>query len=341
MKRIVLIMLLFLIFSGNSSAKKITTFDSYLMPDVFYIDEGQLYIVEGSSVFIHSMKDFSLIAKFGRKGEGPGEFKSKPQLNITGDQIFIYSESRASFYSKKGEYISEVNNIVSGRRFQPIGDKFLGYFSDKDKDGIRFSGIYLYNSKFEREKNVYKYRSLIQSEIGRGWHLFARSYIEPIVCGNKIIVAGDTEFVINIFDSSGKESLVINKEYKRVKFTSEHGENVLGFYKTNPNTAPEYEWWRKNIHFPQYFPAIRKIYPADKKIYVRTYKNEKSGSEFFVFDMNGKRLKHLFLKISPNKAKNSYPYLRDSTPFVIKNGMLYQLILDENTEKWSLFAENI
>lgn len=341
MKRPVFIVLLFLILAGPVVAEKIATFDSYLMPDAIYIDEGRFYIVEGLSVSIHSMKDFSLIKKFGRHGEGPGEFKSRPRLNVTGDQIFIYSESRASFYSKKGEYVREINNIVSGRRFQPIGEMFLGYYSDKDKDGVRYAGIYLYNSKFERVKNVYKYRSLIQSEIGRGWHLYSKSYIQPIVCNNKIIVAGDTEFVINIFDRSGKELLVIKKDYKRVKFTNEHEENVLGFYKTNPNTSPQYEWWKKNIHFPEYFPVIRKIYPADKKIYVRTYRNEKRGAEFFIFGMQGEMIKHVFLKISPNKAKNSYPYLRDSTPFAIKNGNLYQLILDEETEEWALFADKI
>jgi len=341
MKKCLFLFLILLFLIASTFARKITTFHSHLSPDTVLIDDNRLYITEESSVFIYSLKDFKLIKKFGSRGEGPKEFKGKPQLYVQGPHILVNSTSKVSFFTKRGIWKREVNNIVSGRSFQPLGNRYVGYSTSVDKDGVRYSGIYIYDSTFTRIKNVYKYESIAQSQEGKGWRLFAKTYIKPLVCDNKIVVAGGVNFIINVFNNKGEKLFTINREYPRVKFTSVDKEKVLYLYKTRPSTAPEYDWWKKNIHFPDYFPAIRTIYTADKKIYVRTYRKKKSKSEFFVFDGQGKLLKRVFLPIAKSNAKNAYPYLYDSSLFTIRNGKLYQLILDEETEEWSLHVHKI
>jgi len=321
--------------------EKIASFNAHVMPDTISVDDHRFYITEGFSVFIYSLKDFNLQIKFGRRGEGPEEFKSKPQVYVQGNHILVNSTAKVSFYTKKGSCIREVNNIVIGRNFQPLGNQYVGYHSSVDNDGVRYSGIYIYDSTFVRTKNIYNYKSIAQSEVGKGWHLFAKTYLKPLVCDNKIIVAGEADFVIDVFDDKGEKLVTINREYQRVKLTKTHKEKVLNLYKTRPSTAPDYDWWKKNIHFPEYFPAIRTIYTAGKKIYVRTYREKDNKSEFFVFDSQGKLYKQVYLPIASSSAKNAYPYLYDSSPFFIKNGNLYQLILDEETEKWFLYVHKI
>ena len=338
MKKILILFLLIL--TAPTFASKIATFQVHVTPDTILVDDNQLYITEGWSVFIYSMKDFKLIKKFGRKGEGPKEFKGKPQLNVQGDHILVNSTSRVSFFTKNGTYIREVNNIVSGRTFQPLKEGYVGQYNTVE-NGVRYAGIGIYDSKFARLKNVYMNKSIAQSRQGKGWHLFARTYIKPLVCDNKIVVAGNVDLKIDVFDHQGEKMFKINRQYKRVKFTKTHGDRVMNLYKTRPSTAPEYDWWKKNIHFPDYFPAIRMVFTADKKIYVRTYRESNNASEFFVFDEQGKLLKHVFLPIAESSAKNAYPYMRDSSPFAIKNGNLYQLILNEETEEWSLHVHKI
>jgi hypothetical protein len=322
-------------------ADTITTFDAHVMPDTIQIDSSQLYITEGWSVYIYSLKDFKLIKKFGRKGEGPKEFKGKPQLNVQGQHILVNSTSKVSFYTKRGAYIREVNNIVSGRSFSPLGEGYLGYHTFTNKDGVRYSGIYIYDSAFKRIKDVYQYKSIAQSQAGKGWRLFAKTYIKPLVGDNKIVVAGSVDFIIGVYDEKGQKLLAINREYQRIRFTKEHEEKVLYLYKTRPSTASEYEWWKRNIIFPDYFPAIREVYTDDEKIYARTYREKKTRSEFFIYNFQGKLLKHIFLHIAESSAKYAFPFMRDYSPFAIKKGKLYQLILDEGTEKWSLYAFEI
>ena len=47
-------------------------------PNMVLADSKQLYVADGASVLIYSLKDLKLRKKFGRKGEGPGEFKVSP-----------------------------------------------------------------------------------------------------------------------------------------------------------------------------------------------------------------------------------------------------------------------
>jgi hypothetical protein len=303
------------------------------------MDREQIYLTEGAAIFIYSLKDFKLIKKFGRDGEGPREFKGKPEIDVQQDTILVNSKARVSFFSKRGRYLKEVNHIVSGQRFKPLGNRFVGYKSFVDKNGKRYSTINIYDWKFVKIKEVYRHESIVQA--GKGWKLFARNYLRPLVCDNKIIVSGEKEFIIHVFDDHGNTLFTINRKYKRVRFTEEHKKKVLHLYKTRPSTAPEYDWWKKNIQFPDYFPAIRRISTADKKIYVRTYKEIENKSEFFVFETNGVLLKHVFLPIAESRAKNAYPYMRDSSPYTIKNGNLYQLIENEDTETYELHVTRI
>ena len=131
------------------------------------------------------------------------------------------------------------------------------------------------------------------------------------------------------------------RNYQRVKFTEEHAGKVLEHYRTRPGTRDEYDWWKKNIHFPDYFPAIRDIFKADNQIYVRTYKEKENHHEFFIFSADGKLHRHVFLPIAASQAKLAYPYMRDSAPFAVKNGKLFQLITGDDEEEYELHVSRV
>ncbi|MCP4215475.1 MAG: hypothetical protein GY765_12545, partial [bacterium] len=56
-------------------------FSDLLKPTSLVVADEQIYITDGPSIYIHSAKDFKLINKFGKVGEGPQEFKVHPALN--------------------------------------------------------------------------------------------------------------------------------------------------------------------------------------------------------------------------------------------------------------------
>ena len=323
------------------SANRIIDFKHHAIPDSIFVDNNHIIIGEGFSLSIYNKDSYKLITKFGKKGEGPGEFKSLPLVNIKKKHLMINSNSKVSFFSNKGEFIKETSHISSGIKFVPVGTEFIGYKSFSDKKGKRYSAINLYNNQFKKTKTIYKNVSISQSQTGKGWRLFQKTYITPLVCKNRIITAGEVDFIINIYNFEGNNILTIKQPYKRVKFTDQFKNRVLNLYKTRPSTAPDYPFWKKNIIFPEYFPAIRKIYTTKKHIYVRTYRSKENRSEFFIFDPNGKLIKHIFLPIAESYKKYPYPFLSDSSPFTFFDKKLYQLRLDEETETIFLEVINI
>jgi hypothetical protein len=67
----------------------------------------------------------------------------------------------------------------------------------------------------------------------------------------------------------------------------------------------------------------------EEKIFVLTYNRKDGKNEFFIFDMDGKLLQKKFLPIQTLNGVSPYPYY-------IKNGSLYQLVENEDTEQWEL-----
>ena len=112
MKKVwVFIVFLFLIFSIHG--KKIAKLEELIKPDIMFMGNGRMYITEGASIFIYSLKDYKLIKKFGKEGEGPKEFKISPfgapmLVYPFEDKIFINSNAKISYFTQDGEFIKEV-----------------------------------------------------------------------------------------------------------------------------------------------------------------------------------------------------------------------------------------
>lgn len=341
MKKMIVIRLIVpvFLFSGAAYAAKLAELPGHLVPNALAVGDHYFYITEGSAIYVYSLQDFKLVKKFGKRGEGPGEFKGTPSLTVLADQLMVNSTAKVSFYTNDGIYLKEFNNIVSGHTFRPLGSRFAGRKSLPDKEGQLWAAVNIYDSSFNKVKEIYRQKSI--TKIGKGWQLFSRTYFKYVVCDKKILIAGDKEFVIQVYDFNGKPLPAIKRNYQRVKFTQEHAGRVLDYYRTNPNTGPEYDQWKKIIHFPDYFPAIRDIFKADNLIYVRTYKEKENMHEFFIFSADGKLQRHVFLPIAKSSAKLAYPYMRDSAPFAVKNGKLFQLITDDDEEGCELHAQLI
>ena len=76
MKKLVILSLfvLFLLFS-NISTKMMFNVEELSRPSMFLVEFERIYILEDATVYIYSLKNKNLIKKFGKAGEGPGEFK--------------------------------------------------------------------------------------------------------------------------------------------------------------------------------------------------------------------------------------------------------------------------
>ncbi|MCK5220128.1 MAG: 6-bladed beta-propeller, partial [Candidatus Aminicenantes bacterium] len=208
-KSIVTVALIFLI-STFVSGRVIATFPELLNPDRMEMDENRIYITEGIAINIYSFKDFRLIRKFGKKGEGPREFARYIGISLNNNRIYVNSQGKLSIYSVDGEFIKEMkthSSLTGG--FIPIGKFFIGRGMEIGKESNTSILINLYDSELKKQRNIIK--KLNDNSFAKGVIKFFDSTLNYNVIGNKLYVVNGTDFKIDVYDSDAKKILSIQR----------------------------------------------------------------------------------------------------------------------------------
>ena len=124
-----------LIFFGLTIFPEIVPLPGLGKPNSITLDENHIYIADWGYISIYALKDFHLEKKFGKRGEGPGEFFLNDMDNfglgimVEPDYILVNSVSKISYFTKKGEFTREkrVKGISGQQCFKPFGKKLIGY----------------------------------------------------------------------------------------------------------------------------------------------------------------------------------------------------------------------
>jgi hypothetical protein len=322
MKKILLLSILFLLFI-RIAVSEVIPLPDLIHPDSLVVDSKQFYIMERESISIYSLKDFKLKKKFGKTGEGPQEFLQRIMgLSIQSDFLVITSMGKVSFFKKDGTFIREkklTSPLITN--LNPVGDRYVG---------IEFTSgalaIHIFNSKFEKIKKLSSFS--IKYSSTKYLKMYPSAF-QFRVHGNKIFLAADKEFVIDVFNTAGNQIKTIKHKYQRLRCTSKHQEQYFEELKNNRKASVFYEYIKKKAKFPDYFPAVKNFFVTGDKIYVQTYKVKDNHSEFFILDIDGRLLKKMFLPL-PDES------LYEGAKFTIFNGKLYHLYEDEKEEQWKI-----
>lgn len=302
-----------------------------LNPLRIYADDVHFYITEEATVYIYNRKDFTLLKKFGKEGEGPGDFKTNPAFRINPrilpNGFLIESMGKTSYFKKDGTMIKEVvhnqgkNNFILGKNLiiseiqeNSAGDLFLFHF--------------LCTPQFKKIKKLR--RMTLPYNLDKKKFYIVYPFIEFCFFGNKVFMTNGTGMEINGFDDSGQLVCSINHKYQPIKITADHIQAMHHWFKTKHSNKGMYNWFKDKFVFQDYFPAIKTFSVEDGYIYIQTYgKRGKWESEFYVFTITGKFVKTLYLPLLNEE-------MMDESPHLVKGGCLYQLVEDEEEEVWRL-----
>lgn len=325
-------------------AEKVGTITEVVNPFQLVVEESQMYISEGPVIYIYSLEDLRLRKKFGKAGEGPGEFKVHPgiymgavMLNLAPEYILVNSVGRLSFFTKDGEYVKEMISpkTIFGA-FQSLGDKFVGNGRTVEQEKKPYRTIEIYNSTLDKSEEFYRFNLFYSIE---------QQYINLLeafgpffyICENKIFIEKNKDS-ISVFDNKGKflYSIDVNKGYKKPEFTGEDKKKFIDFVQSEPAFKKLIELViKKSPEFPGNYPGIRFFNVEDKKIYVIRWKEKNGKSDIWVFDLKGNFLKRAWVKFFEKNPIIPYAYS-------IHKGKLYQLVEDkENEEQWNLYVSEI
>jgi hypothetical protein len=332
MMRILSKLVLLLVLTGVVFAEKVATLSPLKNPYEIQVDKDRLYITEGPVIFIFSAKDFKLINKFGKRGEGPREFKLNQGNDVVGlhilpDYLQVNSLGRISFFTRDGTFKRVMMN-TGGDWFQPVGKNYLGMQRLYDKTNTRFRIFNLYDENCAKIKELYRERDGIQ---------LRRNEFNPIswfpisyrTYKDKIFIDG-REKKIYVFDQDGKKLYDIAVDYKLLPVTGKDKERYTRYYKVeDPYWRNYWPRLKSMVKWPSHFPLIQNYHVKDDKIFIMTFKEKDNKAEFLILDLKGKLLQKVFLPLKKIDALDYYPY-------TIDDGRFFQLIENQEMENWEL-----
>ncbi len=269
-----------------------------IRPDSVTVGNDYIYITDFPTIYIFNGKDFSLVKKFGKSGEGPQEFLQFAGVFIRGDDLFVCDLGRALIYTKEGKYKKEIKarNFI-WRELMPVGDKFIGK-GRFNENKIEYISLNLYDAALNHEKQVLKYRSWGAAYLGKMNNIVDYRSIQYIPYKGSIFVKSEEkDFIIDVYDTSGKRLYRIQRDYEKIPVTEADIKRYHDYFRTYSKVRRNYEQLKNKLGFYQVFPAIQTFTIADDKIYVVTYKKKEGNSEVLVLDLKGKLLKRVFLPL--------------------------------------------
>ncbi len=158
-------------------------------PASIVVDETRVYIGEGASVHIFSLKDFKLERTFGRQGEGPREFMVHPgfgvRLALWKKTLLVESMGKTSYYSKDGGFLKELKTGKRGSMY-PMGDKFVGGNMIIENQ-TNYQTLNLYDGEFKSTKEICRWEHAIQD--AKKQILLAPEYTEAHFFDDNIFIA--------------------------------------------------------------------------------------------------------------------------------------------------------
>ncbi len=323
-KTIIFALILFLSIQLIPATKIIET--DHLKPFRIRVGEQRIFISEGPQISVYSKNDFKLLTRFGKGGEGPGEFKLLPEfgpeIDINSGQILATSMGKISLFTFEGKQIMEKNISALGRPelFRIIGDKFAGNVFKVENKNI-WNVINIYDKDFKTSITINKIP--FHMKRGEKFNPIARGlYLPNFYVSDKKIWVGGALYKGNIlaYDDKGKSILDLNPDIQKVKFTDRDRQGWIDSYMVNADYKREYERLKKRFQYPEYFPLWQNFILTDGKLYIQTFaRNDKAGTnKFYVYNTKGNFIKSVWLPLTEYFDFNPDPYY-------ISGNKLYQL----------------
>jgi len=345
MKRLLLYILLLFIFVGMLMPEMVKQLDEVMKPELIEIVGDRLLVVQGAEVFVYDLKNFNLIRKFGRKGEGPGELKVTPSMANyiipVKDSFLMIGIDKAILFNTEGNIEKEFKIPMFTGYLYPVKDHYIGLrFRPGDKGDAWFELALL-------DKDIKDIKVFHKQKMSGG-----QNRVDLTFDGMGITVSGEKVYVENspagfnilVYDMNGNKLSEIKKDFKVVKFTEKMKKQAIEQLKLHPSVR-QIGWdnFKKivKIEHGENLPLIQDMVIDEGRIYVRTNTRKSDKVEFIVMDMKGKILKQLFLPESNDIDFGNKIFGRPARFYKIYKGKYYYLKENIDEETWELYRTDL
>ena len=287
------------------------------------LKEGVIKVFDSNGEYIKTI---------GAQGNGPGEFQMVSYLAVTKDGGLIAFDSRAnrtSFFDSTGLFLRSFQWRMG--YYSYILVKSSSYIvTERAYSGIR-ENAFFYVKEFDFEGN--EIRSF-------GEFAMPESLIIPLSGGtfyavppvsDHSIFAGDqarevfyhclnSQYVIEVYDSSGKLFRKIDRPYVPVPYTEQDAKDYRRIFDSS-RLKEEVRKAIQNLNMPKVKSVVSRMYVDDKSnLWFHTYETKeeegKTLTAFDIFDSDGYYYAKVWTDISPQ---------------IFKKGKMYRIDTDEDS----------
>jgi len=273
--------------------------DDVLSSPKLTVSDTMVYLTDlkYSKTFVYSKLNGKKITEFGQRGEGPAEFRAITGVYCLDDGLCISEYARLGLFSPQGKLRKELRTTGSGRDFMPFGNRFIGsqgrYFNEEKGNAART--YFLFDSSLQKKKEIatFKYQAILTRDKGKEPMVFFMNCRKAFVYKDRLYVAHtDLGFYIAVFNSAGQRLYEIKKDYKKVAVTDAIKERITTVLKQIHKDSYPVIMARRELYFPDYFPAFQDFYIHNDKIFIFEYPKPGAGGRVVVqiMGLNGNLL---------------------------------------------------
>lgn len=337
MKRTATITVIFIILMCvNLSPEKIAEFENVYKPSMMDIANGEIFILDGFSIKVFSLGDYSFLREFSKQGEGPGEINAMNDTDLTmivkGKKILLNSVHKIIIFDKSGKVIRE-------KKFRELVVEAIpfkkGYVITFNKwiDATAHAITKIYDESLDEVKGIYKAR-LPQS------YKIQKFSIPPLTTyvrctKDKIFMFDQNKDTISVYNHKGDPQGEIAFKHERVIANKAFKNKVLKDLNEKRNKKIPEDAFKKflgMVYIPEILPVFKNSWIIDDRIYIHTWREKGNKGEFIILDMSGKvKDKKLLPGSTQLKIK-----LNPTSTFTFYEGEYYYLLENLDQEEWEL-----
>ncbi len=351
MRKIIFVLLSISMIMGTLiHGEKISVLPEILKPEGIEVADGRLYVVQGPEFFVYNLNNSTLIKKFGKAGEGPGELNTvlnfPNSLRIPGDKIIAEGFNKIIIFSKDFKFLKEFKKKeMLIHKVTPIKENFVAVRISPGKNKFIFK-LLLLDPDMNVIKELHKQESFDrQKEL-----IMVRDTIHFEVYNDKIYVEeSDKGFYIEVFDGKGNRLYEIKKNFAAPKVTANDKKAIFNNLKKDNLIAvvarSEGGWdefaKKGTFTYPTAFPHIQDIKITNDKIYVSTFERKDNKEKCIIMDLKGNIIGTSYLPITGQSSFTTRTMGKDNRFYGITDNKFYYLKENEDEEVWELHASEI
>ncbi len=336
-KKLILLIIFAIITADFILPEKLESMPDLLKPFMLRASRRYIYVSDDYCIKVYSLKTYKLQWTIGKKGNGPGEYRISPAIQLLpSGRVFITDPGKYVLTEPNGNIVKEKTTHMRLMDLRLIGDNFVARHMTF-KDGHLFSEITIIDHEFKPVKNLYKKKKPAPTDLDRiisGFKIVDN--ILDIACYKEktFLARGEKGFYYEIYDNRGNLLSIVNKTYEKLPIPKKDKVFWIERFRRSRGMRKHWPHFKKLVKnfddlFPKYYPAMQGIFVSDGTVYLKTYKRQNDLEEYVILDIEGNIRKRIFLPSAP-------PNL-----FSFKDNRFYYLVENDDEEVWELHSVRI